>query len=460
MIDRYPNDFPMPGALVHLPPPESRLYSHESEYAVLGAMIRQPDLIEELGSTLERDDFHHPACAEVYEIIQACQRRGTPVDVVTLYEARPLLADGQNTLQVVTTLVDNTPSVANAATYAREVKRRSVARRVLLASESIIEALRGGEDLDAVFAKGQQAWLALEAEGTDKASSYRFVRDVLPQVIDTVDKRFNREAVVGFDTGLPSLDDFIPGLGAGHMVVIAGAPGSGKTTLGLGIAERIALHHKAPSLVFTFEMTDEELATRSIASVGGVQLKHLSEGHSMSDQDWPAMTAAVNRLIDAPLILCDDASLRMRDVRQVCRTVQRQHGLGAVTLDYLGLVPGEGSSSAYDRVTEISKAMKRLAKELRVPLIVLAQLNRAPAGRANKRPTKSDLRDSGQIEADADVVILVHRDPESEAGKAGVTELIVDKNRHGPTGIARVQHQGAFHRFVELLAGYHFDEED
>ncbi|TBU86820.1 helicase DnaB [Pseudomonas dryadis] len=439
--------------------PESRLFSHESEYAVLGSMIKQPDLIEELSANLERNDFHHPACAEVFEIVLACWRKAVPVDVVTLHEARPRLADGQSTLQVVTTLLDNTPSVANAATYAREVKRRSVARRVVLAAQSMIEALNGGEALDDVFAKGQQAWLALEAEGTDSRRRYRFIGEVLPEVIDTVDTRFNRESILGYDTGLPSLDAFIPGICPGHMVVIAGAPGSGKTTLGLGIAERVALHHQVPSLVFSYEMTDEELATRSIASVGSVHLKHLAEGHSMTDQDWPAMTAAVNKLKDAPLILCDDATLRLRDVRQICRTVQRAHGLGAVTLDYIGLVPGEGSGSRYEQVSEISKGLKRLAKELGVPVLVLAQLNRGPNSRANKRPTKSDLRDSGQIEADADAVVLVHRDPDSEAGQAGVTELIVDKNRHGQTGVCRVQHQGAYHRFVELRAGYQFDDE-
>ncbi|WP_436598594.1 DnaB-like helicase C-terminal domain-containing protein, partial [Pseudomonas aeruginosa] len=178
-----------------------------------------------------------------------------------------------------------------------------------------------------------------------------------------------------------------------------------------------------------------------------VPLKHIAEGHSMADSDWPGLTGAVNKLNHAPLILCDDASLTLRDIRQICRTVKREHGLGLVAVDYIGLIKGEQrNASRYDVVTEISKGLKRLAKELGVPVVVLAQLNRGPKARGNKRPTKSDLRDSGQIEADADVVVLVHRDQESDAGKAGITELIVDKNRHGQVGVAHVQHQGQYHR--------------
>ncbi|HGY9633860.1 DnaB-like helicase C-terminal domain-containing protein [Pseudomonas putida] len=436
----------------------SRLHSPESEHALIGAMIHQPALIDDV--KLEVGDFYQSDCAELFELLLALKAKGRQIDVVTLSDARPTLADGRGTLAVAAHIAHNTPSVANFTEYARIVKQRSVARRVITAAHIMSERLKDGEPLDEVLAQGQQAWIALEAEGLDSRKRYRFVGEILPEAIDGVDRRFNREVVLGFDTGLPSLDKFIPGICPGHMVVIAGAPGSGKTTLGLGIAERVALVAKSTSLVFSLEMTDVELTNRSLASVGSVQLKHITEGHSMADSDWPGLTAAVNRLNGAPLIFCDDASLTMRDIRQICRTVKREHGLGSVTLDYIGLVNGESkSASRYEQVTDISKSIKRLAKELGVPVMVLAQLNRGPNNRANKRPTKSDLRDSGQIEADADVVVLVHRDPESEEGQSGVTELIVDKNRHGETGICRVQHQGAYHRFAELV-GYQPSNEE
>lgn len=436
----------------------SRLHSPESEHALIGAMIHQPALIDDV--KLEVGDFYQADCAELFELLLALKAKGRQIDVVTLSDARPTLADGRGTLAVAAHIAHNTPSVANFTEYARIVKQRSVARRVIAAAHIMSERLKDGEPLDEVLAQGQQAWIALEAEGLDSRKRYRFVGEILPEAIDGIDRRFNREVVLGFDTGLPSLDEFIPGVCPGHMIVIAGAPGSGKTTLGLGIAERVALVAKSTSLVFSLEMTDVELTNRSLASVGSVQLKHITEGHSMADSDWPGLTAAVSKLDGAPLIFCDDASLTMRDIRQICRTVKREHGLGSVTLDYIGLVNGESkSASRYEQVTDISKSIKRLAKELGVPVMVLAQLNRGPNNRANKRPTKSDLRDSGQIEADADVVVLVHRDPESEEGQSGVTELIVDKNRHGETGICRVQHQGAYHRFAELV-GYQPSNEE
>lgn len=456
MMDRYPDEH-----LFEAVVDDSKLYSYESEYAVIGSMIKQPELIDDLSGQLVVSDFHHPACAELFELLVAMHSQGRAIDIVTLYEARSHLADGQNVLQVAAKLADNTPSTANAGAYARTVKQRSVARRVIAAAQVMSQRLMDGEPLDEVLSQGQQAWLALEAEGTDSRKKYRFIRDVLPEAVDGIDRRFNRQVSLGYDTGLPSLDEFIPGICPGHMVVVAGEPGSGKTTLGLGLAERVALHSKEVALVFSLEMTDVELTNRALASVGSVPLKHISEGHSMADADWPGLTVAADKLLEAPLILCDDASLTLREIRQICRTVKREHGLGMVAVDYIGLIKGEQkSASRYDVVTEISKGMKRLAKELGVPVVVLAQLNRGPKARANKRPTKSDLRDSGQIEADADVVVLVHRDNDSPAGQAGVTELIVDKNRHGPTGIAHVQHQGHFHRFVELAGGYMPSDEE
>lgn len=441
--------------------PPSMLYSHEAEYSLVGSMIREPDLIDDLGARLDVADFHHPACAELFELLVAMRAKALPIDIVTLYEARSNLADGQNLLEVAGTLVTNTPSTANASEYARIVKQRSVARRVIAAAQIMSQRLRDGDPLDEVLSQGQQAWLALEAEGLDARKRYRFIGEVLPEAVDGIDARFNRQTILGYDTGLPSLDKFIPGICPGHMVVVAGEPGSGKTTLGLGFAERVALHSGEPALVFSLEMTDVELTNRVLASVGSVPLKHISEGHSMTDADWPGLTSAVAKLNDAPLILCDDASLTLRDIRQICRTVKREHGLGLVAVDYIGLIKGEQkNASRYDVVTELSKGLKRLAKELGVPLVVLAQLNRGPKARGNKRPTKSDLRDSGQIEADADVVVLVHRDQDSDAGKAGVTELIVDKNRHGEVGVAHVQHQGHFHRFVELVGGYQPSDEE
>ncbi len=207
MMDRYPDEH-----LFETVVDESKLHSHESEYAVIGSMIKQPELVDDLSGQLVVSDFHHPACAELFELLVAMHSQGRAIDIVTLYEARSHLADGQNVLQVAAKLADNTPSTANAGAYARTVKQRSVARRVIAAAQVMSQRLMDGESLDEVLSQGQQAWLALEAEGTDSRKKYRFIRDVLPEAVDGIDRRFNRQVSLGYDTGLPSLDEFIPGI--------------------------------------------------------------------------------------------------------------------------------------------------------------------------------------------------------------------------------------------------------
>ncbi len=186
MMDRYPDEH-----LFEAVVDESKLYSHESEYAVIGSMIKQPELVDDLSGQLVVSDFHHPACAELFELLVAMRNQGHAIDIVTLYEARSHLADGQSVLQVAAKMADNTPSTANAGAYARTVKQRSVARRVIAAAQVMSQRLMDGEPLDEVLSQGQQAWLALEAEGTDSRKKYRFIRDVLPEAVDGIDRRFN-----------------------------------------------------------------------------------------------------------------------------------------------------------------------------------------------------------------------------------------------------------------------------
>ncbi|MFC2974653.1 replicative DNA helicase [Azotobacter bryophylli] len=437
------------------------LYSEESEYGVIGAMLLQAELIEAVTERLVVGDFYDPVCQELFQLIRACHEQSLPVDVVTLSEQKPMLACGERTLFVAGTIASNTPSTANWETYAKIVKQRSVARKVVAAADQIKQRMEEGLSLDEVLAFGQQAWVELEAEGTTARKEYRFIGEILPAAVDGIDARFNRQVILGHDTGLTDLDGLVPGLCPGHLVVVGGLPGLGKTTLGLGFAERIAVQHQRPALVFSLEMTDVELVNRSIAAAGTVPLKRINEGHSLEDGDWTGITSAVSRLKDAPLIICDDASLTLRGIRRIARSVKREYGLDVVVIDYIGLIEADQKSgSRYQDVTEISRGIKRLAKELAVPIVLLAQLNRGSTSRPGKKPTKSDLRDSGQIEADADIVILVHRDMESEAGQNGVTELIVDKNRHGPVGSCFVQHQGAYHRFVNLAGPREVSQEE
>jgi len=437
------------------------LYSAEAEYGVIGAMMLNAQLIDDATARLDVSDFYDPVCQELFNLIKACHSQGIPVDIVTLAEQQPVLASGERTLYAAGVIASNVPSTANWEAYARVVKQRSVLRKVLAAAEQVEQHVMEGRPLEEVISFAQQAWVDLEAEGTAGQKEYRFIGEILPEAIDGIDARFNRKVVLGYQTGLVELDKIIPGLCPGHMVVVAGLPGLGKTTLGLGFAERIAVHHGRPAMVFSLEMTDVELANRSIASTGTVPLKRINEGHSLEESDWPSITGAVSLLQDAPLIICDSAKLTMAGIRRAARSVKREHGLDVVVIDYIGLIDAEKKTgNRYQDITEISKAIKKLAKELQVPVVVLAQLNRGSTSRPGKKPTKSDLRDSGQIEADADIVILVHRDMDSDEGQNGITELIVDKNRHGPVGSCFVQHQGAYHRFVNLAGPREVSQEE
>lgn len=275
--------------------------------------------------------------------------------------------------------------------------------------------------------------------------------EVLPKVFDGMQEVLDDRAPPKLSTGLADLDKLIGFLRPKSMVVIAGRPGSGKTMLGLQIVNHIAIRGAGVGLIFSLEMDEKELTVRTIASQGGIDLRRMEEVKSLDEDEWQRIGTAGSKIEAAQLYLNDTPGMTMSAIRSEARKLQREQGLDILMIDYLGLVGTEGKNqSRTDAVAKISIALKNLAKELSVPVLVLAQLNRNPASRPGKKPQASDLRDSGQIEQDADAVILVHHDPESEAGEQGVTELILDKGRQAPQGSCLVQRQGQYARFVNF----------
>lgn len=436
------------------------LFSLDAEHGVLGAMMLDVNLIDPITSRLSAADFYDEDNAALFIAILECHADGMPVDAVTVGVSHEFLPNGERLLPFAAEIVHNVPSAANWEAYANVVKERAVLRRVVEAADAVRASVEDDRPVAEIIASAQQAMADLQDLGSAEAD-YVHIRDVLPQAVDQIDGKFNRTLTRGHSTGLPDLDDLIQSAGPGHMIVVAGLPGSGKTTLGLQIAQHIACQNDAKGLVFSMEMTRLELANRSLASIGGVSLKRIDEGTSLEDSDWPALTAAVNKLTQSGLYLCDTPGLTAARIRAIARTVQRAHGLDVVVVDYIGLIASETrSQSRTIELGKISTAMKNLAKELRVPVIVLAQLNRDSTKRPGKRPMASDLRDSGQIEADADTVILVHRDSDTEQGQNGVTELIVPKCRHAKVGSCFVQHQGQYSRFVSFAGPREISQEE
>ncbi|KTB99072.1 replicative DNA helicase [Pseudomonas sp. ICMP 10191] len=437
------------------------LYSADAEYGLLGALLLDASLFDSITARVSTADFAFDDNAALYQAIIDTHATGQPIDVVTVSTEHPELPSGERTLSHAAEIAKNTPSTANWAGYQRIVLERSALRRVVEVAEVIKDSASENLPVADIIALAQQATADLRDLGAPDRKDYYKYSEVLPGVIDGIDSRFNRAAQLGHETGLKDLDELIRGLRNKNMIVIAGLPGSGKTSLGVQIAQKIACTDNGVGLIVSMEMTKEELVTRGLASVGGISLTRIDQGHTLQDDDWPRLTSAVNVLQNSKLFVCDEEGMTAARIRSTARQVQRKEGLSIVVVDYIGLIAAEGAGQ--NRTLELGKistALKNMAKELDVPVIVLAQLNRGSTNRTDKKPRPSDLRDSGQIEADADVVILVYRDPDSEEGQNGVTELIVGKCRHAKTGSCMVQQQGQFVRFVDFAGNsYATDEE-
>lgn len=425
------------------------LYSDEAEHALLGALMLDGELFDSITASVNTADFHDPENAALYQVMLDLHATGTPVDPVTLHDFKPFLPSGGTTIAYAGELARNTPSTANWKAYARTVAERAVLRRLVEAADAVRDSASENRPVAEIIASAQQAMADLRDLDTGEPD-YKRMDEVVTRNIDIIDAKFNGSIQSGLSTGLVDLDKLIRGLRKKTVTIVAGLPGSGKTTLGLQIAQHVSCSGLGVGMVFSLEMPEEELGNRALASLGSVDLQVLDNGQ-LQDDDWPRLTSAVNKIMDKPLYVSDKSGLTVARIRSICRQVKRKHGLDVVVIDYIGLIGSDGK--AFNRTAELGKistGIVNIAKEMEVPVILLAQLNRDSTKRPGKKPIASDLRDSGQIEADAHCIILVHRDMDDEQGQNGVTELIMPKCRHAPVGSCVVQQQGKFARFVNF----------
>ncbi|HBO6199145.1 TPA: AAA family ATPase [Pseudomonas aeruginosa] len=441
------------------------LYSEEAEFGVLGAILQSAlqqnqELVDEALSSVTAADFYFEDNAALFQAIKDCYEEGIPVDPVTVGVVRDVLPSGAKLIPYAGNIARNVPSVANWRTYVRHVRERAILRCLIDTAESVKASATDDRPLPEIIARAQQAMADLR-DLDDEAPKYKRLDEVMLKAVDVIDDKFNGRAPQWPGTGLADLDKLVRGIRPRKLTVIAGLPGNGKTTLALQIAQYNACEAGEPWLVFSLEMPEEELGVRSIASLGGVDLKRLDDPQQLGDDDWPRITSAVAKAKGAPLFICDDPNVTASQIRSTARCVKREHGLAGIVVDYLGLIPPEAKGrTRSEEVGKTNKSLLRLAKELGVPVIELAQLNRDSTKRPGKRPQSSDLRDSGEIEADASCILMVHRDMDSEAGQNGITEILMTKCRHAPPGMCLLQQQGMYGRFVNFAGPREMSQEE
>ena len=416
------------------------VYSPEAEHAVLGALLLDNNVYDLVADILRPEDFHDTKHQHIYQAIQRQVQEGKPFDPVTL-------SDRLDTeLPLLVELARETPSTANAAAYADMVHNAAIRRQVIAIADQLRQQATGSDTTtEALIDDASRALLEIGKETTSGPVSIRKCLIAAVERIDMLSKQDN--PVTGVPTGFDDLDKKTAGLQSSDLIIVAGRPSMGKTTLAMNFAENAVIHHKIPVLVFSLEQPKEQLTTRMFSSLGQIDHERIRNG-KLDDEDWPRLTSAVKRLDVAPLFIDDTPALTVHQVRTRARRMLRQHGIGLIVVDYLQLMRGEGQNRVQE-VSQISAGLKALAKELRVPVVALAQLSRAPASRTNQRPVMSDLRDSGSIEQDADVIFFIYRDEvyNEDSPHKGIAEINIGKQRNGPTGTVHLTFRGQFTRF-------------
>jgi replicative DNA helicase len=428
----------------------------EAEESLLGAMLLSRDAIASAVETCSTEDFYKPAHAHVFGAIYALYQRGEPADPVTVADElrRSNLLEAVGDPSLLLSLQVNTPSTANAQHYARIVEEHALLRRLVIVAGEIAEIGYSVPE-DVIEAVDQAEAMVYEVAQHRVSETMSPLRELLGETLDRIERLVDRgEAVTGVPTGYADLDERLAGLQRSNLVVVGARPAMGKTSLALGMVAHAAVHARHPVLLFSLEMSHQELAQRILCSEARVDATRLRNGRLL-DSDWPKIADAIGRLGDAPIYIDDNPNATVMDIRAKARRLKAREGLGLVVVDYLQLMSGHGRSRAENRqveVSEISRGLKVLARELDIPVVALSQLSRNLEMRQDKRPVLADLRESGSIEQDADVVLFIYRDEvyNPESPDRGTAEIIISKHRNGPTGKLDLAFVDHYTRFADM----------
>ncbi len=441
-------------AAIKLPP-----HSLEAEQSVLGGLLLSNGAWDRVADLINEHDFYAAAHRAIWRQITRLIEEGKPADVITVAEA--LASHNQleevGGLAYLTDLADNTPSAANIRRYAEIVRERAVLRKLAEVGGEIAESAYNpaGRPASQLLDEAEARVFEIKEAGARGGKGFLELKPLLIQVVNRIDELYNRDNpsdVTGVPTGFTDLDAKTSGLQPGDLIIVAGRPSMGKTAFSLNIAENVALDARLPVAVFSMEMAASQLVMRMLGSVGKLDQHKLRTGR-IGDDEWPKLTHAIGVLDEAPIYIDESPGLTAMEVRARARRLARQckHGqLGLIVLDYLQLMSGTGTGeNRATEISEISRSLKGLAKELDVPVIALSQLNRSLEQRPNKRPVMSDLRESGAIEQDADLILFIYRDEvyNPDSPDKGTAEIIIGKQRNGPTGTVRMTFLGEYTRF-------------
>lgn len=438
-------------------------HSIEAEQSILGGLMLDNQVWDKISSKLCENDFYRSGHRILFKALMTLANKNQPFDVVTLLDtlkSHNQLDDAGGEAYLFE-IANNTPSVANISAYAEIVREKSVQRQLINVAGEIADSAYNpvGREVHELLDIAETKVFAI-ADQTAGDGGPAAIKHILTKTVERIDTLYHSDdALTGVPTGLVDLDNMTSGLQSSDLVIVAGRPSMGKTALVMNISEHVAIESGKPVLVFSMEMPADSLAMRMMSSLGRIDQHRLRTG-KLEDDDWPRITSSVHMLSEAPLFIDDTPALSPPELRARARRLMKEHGqLGLIVIDYLQLmkVPGFKADNRTAEISEISRSLKALAKELDVPVIALSQLNRSLEQRHDKRPIMSDLRESGAIEQDADLICFIYRDEvyHEDSADKGIAEIIIAKQRNGPIGKVKVAFLGKYTRFEDLaFSGY------
>lgn len=428
--------------------------SLEAEQSVLGALLVDNEAVPPVAEILKPEDFYRQDHKEIYEAVLDLFEAGKPVDIISAKEQLKVRGtlEGVGGIEYLSTLSDMVPTTANVRHYAKIVEEKSILRRLIKASGEIMNlGFEASEEVSVITEEAQKKIFDILQQRSSKG--FFPIKEILLESFNKLEELYNSKGyITGVPTGFSDLDTKTAGLHPSDLILVAARPAMGKTSFALNIAQHASIHGRVPVVIFSLEMSKEQLVNRILCSEAMVDSQKIRTG-KLDEEDWTKIAGALGPVSEAPIYIDDTPGLSVMEIRAKCRRLKMEKDIGLIVIDYLQLMQGRGrSENRQQEISEISRALKMLAKEINVPVVTLSQLSRAPETRSDHRPILSDLRESGAIEQDADLVIFLYREDyyNPEAEKKNIAEVILAKHRNGSTGIVELAWLGQFTKFANL----------